>query len=45
MLMLLLVTVLISALLYTPGNTVTGCLKNKVLDCWYPQFFFQWACY
>ena len=29
--MLILVTVLVSALLYTPGDMVTNCLKNKVL--------------
>jgi len=28
---MLLVTVLVSALLYTPGVTVTNCLKNNVL--------------
>ena len=31
MLMLILVTVLVSARLYTPGDTVTNCLINKVL--------------
>jgi len=31
MLILILATVLVSALLYTPGDTVKNCLKNKVL--------------